>query len=253
MIPNSGAKFNMRMRKKKHGAERLSALSTLIYRPIGIKGAFEGIFEKELPIRLEIGCGKGDFIGRMSEAESEFNYFAMEKVSDVMVVAVEKYAVARGLGSLSPHGQWMLPDGTLTPLGEAADIPLAMRGNVRFINADAAAITDIFLPGTVDTVFANFSDPWPKKGDRDKRLTSPVFLKRYLTVLRDGGSFRFKTDNIGLFEYSLETVRDSGFELVNVTKDLHSSPLNSTNIETEYERSFSAKGFLINYLEAVKK
>lgn len=244
----------MRMRKKRRGAERLSALSSLICGNLtDFSKNCDNIFDSERPLRLEIGCGKGDFICALSARDAEYNYFAMEKISDVIVVAAEKYATSRGLGKLSPHGFWQGPDGHVYDGGEHWDIPLEMRGNVRFIPGDAGELEKMFSGACISDIYANFSDPWTKSSQVDKRLTAPAFLKIYTKLLKSGGTFRFKTDNVQLFDYSLETVKDSELELVYQTRDLHASEKNEDNIETEYERNFSAKGFSINYLEAVKK
>ena len=240
----------MRARKKKHGSERLSVLSALLCRnPEEIHKNPSAPFETSLPLRLEIGCGKGDFITALSARDTEYNYYAMELVDDVLVAAVEKYASSRGLGKLGTHGGWEAPDGTL--YRETWEIPLADRGNVRFLNGDAKTLADVFPDGTFDTIYANFSDPWPKKGYEDRRLTAPAFLDLYARLLKDGGTFCFKTDNVGLFEYSLETVRASKFELTFESWDLHASERAATNIMTEYERNFSSQGMKIHCLEAV--
>ena len=128
-----------------------------------------------------------------------------------------------------------------------------MRGNVRFITGDAADIDSLFGAESICDIYANFSDPWTKNSQCDRRLTAPGFLNKYFKILVSGGSFRFKTDNVQLFEYSLDSVRSSDFELAYFTRDLHASEKSCDNIETEYEKNFSAKGFKINYLEAVKK
>ena len=99
----------------------------------------------------------------------------------------------------------------------------------------------------------NFCDPWDKKGYASRRLTHPDFLKKYTVLLADGGYLKFKTDNDKLFEYSLETIPQTGFEPLFITRDLHSSEKADTNIVTEYERNFSEKGVKINYMEARKK
>ncbi|MBQ4042860.1 MAG: tRNA (guanosine(46)-N7)-methyltransferase TrmB [Clostridia bacterium] len=242
----------MRMRKKKHGSERLSALSALVCPEDAVFGENPSIlFGRELPLRLEIGCGKGDFVTQLSQREPDYGYFAMEKVDDVLVVAVEKYAVSRGLGKMGPNGGWLTPDGELYRDGAAWDIPMEMRGNVRFLGGDAKNLTQIFPAGSFECIYANFSDPWPKKGYESRRLTAPEFLKLYETLLSDGGYFRFKTDNADLFEYSVETVSASPFEITFLTRDLHASERAASNIMTEYERSFTAKGVKINCLEAV--
>ena len=239
----------MRMRKKRRGGERLSQLSALFVAGSDYKTAFA----HEKPLRLEIGCGKGDFICALSKKESDCNYIAMERVDDVIVVAAEKYAVSRELGSLDSHGGWKAPDGTIYQ-GEAWDIPMEDRGNVRFMNCDATGLLEIFEEGSLDTIYANFSDPWTKNGYANRRLTHPDFLKRYLKLLVPGGRFCFKTDNVELFDFSLESVEnEEGFDLTFVSRDLHASERAAENIMTEYERNFSEKGVKINCLEAVKK
>ena len=128
------------------------------------------------------------------------------------------------------------------------------RGNVRFMNCDATGLCEIFEAESLDTIYANFSDPWTKNGYANRRLTHPDFLKRYLKLLVPGGKFCFKTDNVELFDFSLESVEnEEGFELTFVSRDLHQSERAAENIMTEYERNFSEKGVKINCLEAVKK
>lgn len=240
----------MRMRKKRRCAERMTALSALF---ADSESFSSDIFSEKLPLRLEIGCGKGDFICRLSKAEPDFNYVAIEKVEDVAVVAAEKYAASRNLGGLDPHGAWLTPDGQRFD-GVRWDIPTADRGNVRFMCCDATNITEYFPEGVFDTIFANFSDPWPKKGYHDRRLTHPDFLKRYLRLLKTGGKFKFKTDNVDLFDFSLDSLEaEPGFEITFVSRDLHHSERAGENIMTEYEKNFSEKGILINCVEAVKK
>ena len=146
-----------------------------------------------------------------------------------------------------------ISDGTVYDGGQCWEIPVADRGNVRFTVGDAAEVLSHLPEGSVDAIYANFSDPWPKKGYADRRLTSPVFLKEYLRVLRPGGAFRFKTDNDVLFDYSLETIEASPFRMTFCTRDLHHSERAADNIMTEYERNFSEKGVLIKSLEAVKE
>ena len=241
---------NMRMRKKPHGKERLSVLSALTVLPApGEAASFA--FAASLPLRLEIGCGKGDFICALSQRDADYNYLAIEKSADVTVIALEKYAVSRGLGGPHPNGGWQAKDGAVYR-DAPWDIPLADRGNVRFLPGDAEHICTYFPAGAFDTIYANFSDPWPKARHARRRLTSPAFLERYLRLLSPGGTFCFKTDNAALFDYSLETLSASPFEITFVTRDLHNSERAADNIMTEYERNFSAKGFSICMVEARK-
>ena len=106
--------------------------------------------------------------------------------------------------------------------------------------------------GTVDTILLNFSDPWSKKGYAKRRLTHRRYLAMYMNLLRDGGVLRFKTDNVGLFDFSLEEIEAMGLKCRVVTRDLHASEWNKDNVMTEYEENFSSQGYSINMLELVK-
>lgn len=212
----------MRMRKKKHRDERLSACSDLMIRSrediLNIERISDG--EKlKAPIHLEIGCGKGSFIVGCAESAPQINYIAMEKVTDVVILAAEKI--------------------------KSSEIE-----NVHFINGDAKNIPEYLRKGEVSRIYLNFSDPWPKSGHYKRRLTYKDFLEIYKSVLTDDGEIFFKTDNRQLFDFSLEQFEACGFKLRNVTYDLHASPYNSQNIVTEYETIFSEKGFKINRVEA---
>ena len=203
----------MRARKKKHGAERLEAVSDLFTK--------KPIIDPAKKTYLEIGCGKGKFIIENAEKNPDVNYIAVEKVSDVILLAAEK-AKAKGLT------------------------------NVKFMICDAKGLADIFDPDSIDLIYLNFSDPWPKAGHYKRRLTYKNFLEVYKKILKDDGAIFFKTDNAGLFEFSLEQFAENGWTLKNVTYDLHNSPFAEDNIMTEYEKNFSEKGFNIHRLEAWK-
>lgn len=243
----------MRMRKKRRSSLRLHMLEDLLCEDAAAVFADPAAaFESRRPLRLEIGCGKGDFIRTLSVRDDEYNYFAMEKITDVIMSAVEKYAESRDLGTLDYHGGWRCSDGTVIEGGGKYDIPLQKRGNVRFIPGDAANLKEYFPSESLESIYVNFCDPWTKAGYASRRLTHGDFLKEYLRLLTPGGYFRFKTDNIELFEFSLETVEASDFDMVYVTRDLHASERDADNIRTEYERNFSEKGFKINFIEARK-
>ena len=171
------------------------------------------------PLNLEIGCGKGAFITEISGRNPNSRYIALELAKDVMLMAMEKCMSEK-------------------------------RQNVKFYNCDACIVDSVLPPASVDALYLNFSDPWPKARCAKRRLTSRNFLQKYKTILKPGAKIFFKTDNRELFDFSLEEFEAEGFKLENVCFDLHSSVLAANNIETEYEKNFSAKGFTINYLEA---
>lgn len=240
----------MRMRKKKNGAKRLENLSALF---VNTGDSYENIkagFAEKHPLRIEIGCGKGDFVRGISLSEPDYNYIALERVGDVIMSAVEKYAMSKDLGSLDDHGAWKAPDGTLYD-GERYDIPVEQRGNVRFLCGEAKEFLATLPDNSVESIYTNFSDPWPKKGYTSRRLTHGDFLKEYARVLVPGGMLKLKTDNEGFFDYSLESIGESEFELVEFTRDLDASPsFAEGNIETEYERNFKNQGVKIKALRA---
>lgn len=213
----------MRMRKKKHGEERLLQCSEYLYRHDGapLASPAKEVFGKDMPVYLEIGAGKGGFAVGMTKANPSVAYFAMERVTDCVVLAAER---AKSAGT----------------------------DRLRFIIDTADNLTKIFEKGSVDAIFLNFSDPWSKKGYAKRRLTHARYLAVYMELLKDGGTLRFKTDNVGLFDFSLEQLAEVGLPLTKMTRDLHSSEWNDGNVVTEYEAAFSSQGVKINMLEVVK-
>ena len=209
----------MRMRKKKHGAERIAACSHLLIQdPTVLRENPQIPFSEARPLCLEIGCGKGGFAIGTAAAEPEYNLIALERISDVMVVALEA-AVA------------------------AAD---TRPDNLRFLIGNAQALGEWLPPHCLSRIYLNFSDPWPKKGYAKRRLTHRSFLEIYRELLAEGGEIRFKTDNVGLFDFTLEEAEAMGWTLSRLTRDLHASEWAEGNIMTEYERNFSSRGVAIN-------
>lgn len=201
----------MRMRTRGHLEQRLDACSRLTINPK------EGL--PPSPLHIEIGCGKGTFICQTAALNPEINYIAVEKVSNVIVLAMEK----------------------------AKEAELS---NLKFIRGDFSRLAEDFPDNSVDRIYLNFSDPWPKSGYAKRRLTHGAFLGLYKRILKRGGEIHFKTDNRDLFDFSLETFPENGFTLHNVTFDLHNSDFQG-NIMTEYEKRFSEMGTPICRLEAI--
>lgn len=208
----------MRMRKKKNADARLASHEGLVLAlPEAPIGRTEG-----REIYLEIGAGKGGFAIEMAKRNPGADYYAMERVKDCIVIATEK-ADADGR-----------PE------------------NLRFLIDGADNLPAWFLPGSVDRIFLNFSDPWHKKGYFKRRLTYRRYLALYFTLLREGGELCFKTDNAPLFDFSLEEIASVGLTPDPVTRDLHASPYAEGNVMTEYERSFVSEGLPIHMLRVKK-
>ncbi|MBO5202986.1 MAG: tRNA (guanosine(46)-N7)-methyltransferase TrmB [Clostridia bacterium] len=206
----------MRMRKKKHGAERIAACSELLIENIEVlKEGFGEVFSTDRPVHMEIGCGKGNFACGMAEKYPDVNFVAVEKVADVCCVALEK---ARARSEERPDD------------------------NLRFIIGDAKNLAENVKPHSLDCIYLNFSDPWPKAGHAKRRLTYRSFLEIYKNLLNEDGILKLKTDNVGLFDFSLEEFEAFGMKIIWHTRDLHSEPQNADNVMTEYEKNFSDKG-----------
>ncbi len=208
----------MRVRKKKNGAQRIEACSALLISDHTSLASPEKIFSEERPIHLEIGCGKGNFACGMSQRYPEVNFIAMEKVSDVCCVALEK-AMKRSEERKTD--------------------------NLRFLIGDAKILSEAMKPASVDCIYLNFSDPWPKKGHAKRRLTHSSFLEIYRGLLSEDGILKLKTDNDSLFASSLEQFELCGLDIVWKTDDLHASDKAEDNVMTEYEANFSSKGVKI--------
>lgn len=202
----------MRLRNIKGAREEIAVSEYVTQNPQEQKGKWNTYFGGAAPLHVEIGMGKGKFITTLAELYPENHYIGVEKYASVLIRAVEK---KRGREDLN---------------------------NLTFLSVDAAALPDIFAPGEVDRIYLNFSDPWPKDRHAKRRLTSREFLARYEQFLKRSGEICFKTDNRGLFDFSVEEAKEAGWELTEVTYDLHHSPYAEGNVMTEYEEKFSAMG-----------
>lgn len=209
----------MRMRRKKHREDRMENCSDLIISDISeYKGDIKKVFDKNLPLHLEIGCGKGGFIYKTAELNPDINYIAFEKNLDVLVLAMEK-------------------------------VKNANLKNVRFVPGDAETLSALDEQKNISRIYINFCDPWEKSKHRKRRLTNERFLEIYKSLLTKDGEIHFKTDNSKLFEYSLNSFSDFGMRLHNITFDLHNSNFEG-NVMTEYEKLFSDKSQPIYRCEA---
>ncbi len=198
----------MRLRHIKGAEEMIAANRFVIQAP----DEFRGSWSKEQPLHIEVGTGKGRFIMTLAGQNPDIKYIGIENHSSVLLRAVQKL--------------------------EQEELP-----NLRFILMDAVAIDEIFAPDEVDKIYLNFSDPWPKDRHAKRRLPSRQFLARFYNILKPDGTIEFKTDNRVLFDFALEELNYSDFELVAKTYDLHADEsMNEGNIMTEYEEKFSSMG-----------
>lgn len=227
----------MRMRLKKHLDERIADCSTILLAREGdefyklsesekqqfmqqLHTVFDGERSK-LPLTLEIGCGKGVWAIQSARLHPDINYIGVEKLSNVIVVACEN--------------------------AQELNLP-----NLKFLNVRAENLGYYLPPHSVDTIALNFSCPFPKKTYANRRLTSRNFLSLYKRLLKEEGVICQKTDDLNFFEWSVESLKENGYEVYNVCYDLPADACG--NIVTEYEAKFRSIGKPIYSLNAkVKK
>lgn len=212
----------MRLRNVRGSREKVATDEYVIGEPEKYKGDWSKLFGNNHPIHIEIGMGKGKFIMQMAAENPGINYIGIEKYSSVLLRALEK----RKETDLS---------------------------NLYFLRFDAEYLTEIFGKDEISRIYLNFSDPWPKDRHAKRRLTSKEFLGRYEQCLKKEGMVIFKTDNRELFDFSIEETKLAGWELKEVTYDLHHSVYITGNIMTEYEERFVALGNPIQRLVAYRK
>ena len=211
----------MRLRNVKNKEEILKESKLLVLNSKDYIGKWNTLFRNKKPIHIEIGMGKGDFILGMALKYPNINFIGIEKYDSIVARAIQKI---EGL----------------------EEIPK----NLKLIRMDAKEIDEVFNK-EIEILYLNFSDPWPKKRHSERRLTSNTFLKKYNKIFKNDNHIIMKTDNLDLFEFSLETLSQNGYIFEKVSFDLHKSDL-IDNVMTEYEKKFTQKGIKINYLNAKK-
>ena len=219
----------MRMRRKKHLEQRLEACGDKIFfmdrenRDFSVKTSdsilnLNALFKNDNPVHMEIGCGKGRFVCDIARQNPGINYLAVEKASNVIVDAAQKAI--------------------------ELDIP-----NIIFLRGGAEYLESYIPANSIGRIYLNFSCPFPKKSYASHRLTHRGFLEIYKRIMKKDAEIHQKTDNMQLFEFSIEEFSHSGFGIKNVSLDLHNSGFEG-NIMTEYETRFHELGQPIYRLEA---
>ncbi|AME09468.1 MULTISPECIES: tRNA (guanosine(46)-N7)-methyltransferase TrmB [Gemella] len=212
----------MRVRNRSNSRERLENSPLVFLQPKDNKGKWKNIFGNNNPIHLEIGSGKGKFIHTLAEKYPNINFIAMESQQTVLSFLLDK-------------------------------IEETYRDNLKLISGNAEDLLDYFAPFEISKLYLNFSDPWPKTRHEKRRLTFSKFLERYEIILNNKKTIVQKTDNQGLFEYSLMSFAKNDFTFEKISLDLTNSIYEEDNVHTEYEDKFIQKGNKIYMVEAVKE
>lgn len=208
----------MRLKNVRGAKEIINASQYIVEDPFVYLGKYQQLFNNNNPIEIEIGMGKGDFIIGKALKNPNINYIGIEKFDSVIVRAIQKL--------------------------ESLDLK-----NLKLIRMDALDIDKVFNK-EIDTLYLNFSDPWPKNRHAHRRLTSERFLKRYDRIFKGTKIIVQKTDNRKFFEFSLKSFTDYNYKIEEISLDLHKEDI--FNIETEYEKKFSSKGYLIYMVKVTK-
>ena len=209
----------MRVRNVKNKEEIISNSIYTIDNPESYKGKWQTLFNNNNPIYLEIGMGKGKFILENAKNNPNINYIGIEKNGSVLSYAIKK-------------------------------IEEYKLNNLKLICFDANKIDEIFSKD-IDLLYLNFSDPWPKNRHEKRRLTSNSFLEKYDKIFKKDKVIEMKTDNQGLFEYSLITLTNYNYKIQDISLDL-TNKKDFINVSTEYEEKYILKNNRIYYLKVIK-
>lgn len=212
-----------RVRKQPGTREALLEYApVVVLEPQLYRGKWQTCFDNTQPVQVEIGMGKGRFISTMARQNPDINFIGVEVIEEVLLDAVKR-------------------------MNRSGGVP----ENLRLVWINAAMLQELFADGEIDRIYLNFSDPWPKSRHKKRRLTHESFLEQYAAILKPEGQVHFKTDNQGLFEFSLNEFSACRWQLQNIQLDMYNK-LPEGNVATEYETKFHEKGQPIYRLEAIK-
>lgn len=218
----------MRIRHKPWCRPELEACPFYILKPEEKKGAWRKLFPKDQPLYLEVGCGKGGFISQAASSKHDVNFIAMDIKNEMLGLAKRKIEQAY----------------------KEKDLPC---DNILIAIQNIELIQTVFSKeDSVERMYINFCNPWPRPKHKKRRLTHPRQLEQYKSFLAPDGEIWFKTDNDELFEESVEYFKECGFEIRFITRDLHNSGF-TENFVTEHESMFTAEGIPTKFLIAVNK
>ncbi len=200
--------------------DRLLASPWVVTRAEPTIDFWQNRFPSAQPLLLEIGSGRGRFLYEAAARIPNHNFIGLDVVPEIIMEAIDEYSV---------RDDW--PQ------------------NIRFISVDAEDLWRIFPPQSIERIYLHFSDPWPKNRHAKRRLTAPRFLDIYRQLLKKDGDILFKTDHADFYNWTLETLKEEGWQIVDAVDDLYQN-LPDDNIATEYERRYHKKGVPIGRIIA---
>lgn len=219
----------MRIRHKPYAYPELCGWEYFIKDPPSLRGNWHNLFKDNRPLVLELGCGKGGFASRFCAENPDKNLLAVDIKNEILVLAKHKIEALMQQGDIRP-------------------------GQIYIMSQDIMRIGLMLAPNdTVDDIYINFPNPWPKETHKKRRLTHPKQLVQYREFLKDGGKIRFKTDDDELYAETAEYFKSCGFGILLRSENIHSEALPAGYIPTEHEEQFMADGLTIKYIEAIKR
>lgn len=234
----------MRIRFKPWAREELETSPFYINEPKEYKNRWKEAFENLKPIQLELGCGKGNFIAKLSKQNPDINFVAIDLIDSMLGLAKRNVEVTYGIRKT-----------TAKEIVEDEIEKQKQIKNLKLTRYDISLISEIFgREDKIDRIYINFCNPWPKGKHHKKRLTHARQLNQYKTFLKEGGKIYFKTDDDSLFNQSLESFKEAGYTIEKKAYDLEKEENfwnDIENIETEHEKMFKAEGIKIKALIAV--
>jgi len=216
----------MRIRYKKWARPELEACKFYIDNPKDYKGKWNETFKRKAPIHMELGCGKGSFISKLAVKNKDINYIAVDLVDAMLGLCKRNIESA------------------FKEANENTDNIIITRHDIERI------LLFMSKEDTVDRIYINFCNPWPKPKHKKKRLTYPKQLESYKEFLKQEGEIYFKTDDNGLFEDSIKYFEEAGFKIISKTFNLNEENIFEENIETEHEKMYKEEGKKIKALIA---
>ncbi|HEX8607210.1 MAG TPA: tRNA (guanosine(46)-N7)-methyltransferase TrmB [Pedobacter sp.] len=177
-------------------------------------------FKNDNPIVLELACGKGEYALNLAKMFPQKNFIGID---------------------LKGNRIWR---GARTGVDEGI-------ANLAFLRIQIEDITDYFGTDEVDEIWITFPDPQPQESREKKRLTFPGFLAKYKQFLKPDGKVNLKTDNDGLYLYTVEKVEELGLSCFKMTDHLYKSEFYDEllSIKTHYERIYLKHDKNINYIQ----
>ena len=220
----------MRIRKKKWAQPELSVCDFYVAEPKEYRGKWKTFFGNDKPIMLEVGCGKGSFVGQMALLYPDINFIAVDIKLDML-----------GVGRRNIVKMFHESGRTVN--------------NIALVRYNVDMLTDIISPeDNISRIYINFCNPWPRPKHKKRRLTYPSKLRMYRELLTGGDEIHFKTDDDTLFRESLEYLKEENYAVKELSYDLHNSDISpKITPMTEHEKMFSSEGIKIKYLTATTK